>query len=80
MRDLESKIEYLKRLAPGERRIQQFKIEARMGLKRGDLDEKFGRVTQPTPAPVPATEIVAEEVVEKKKKAPRKKRTPKRKT
>jgi hypothetical protein len=78
--DLDSKIEYLKRLAPAERKIQQKKIEARMGLNRGDLDEKFQR--PPRVAPVSVVEEVKEEpvVVKEAPKKAKRKRTPKRKT
>ena len=64
--DLDAKIEYLKRLAPAERKIQQKKLEAKMGVDRGTLDEKFviGRpaavasVPTPVSTPVPGTPVV----------------------
>ena len=82
MGDTQSKIEYLKRLAPAERKIKQRNFEARMGLEPGALSEAFltvpkkDRVVKFEPEqaakPKPITKAKAK-AKPKKKKAPKKK-------
>lgn len=52
MGDLQTKIAYLRRLAPADRKIKQRDFENRLGLAPGTLSEEFGTVpTTSTPAP-----------------------------
>ena len=76
MGDTQSKIEYLKRLAPAERKIKQRNFEARMGLEPGALSEAF----LTTPKKDRVVKVEPEAPVKPKAKAkPRKKKTTKKK-